>query len=276
MSLDGYIADNQKRFDWILDDATVDFAGLFARVDTYILGRRTYETVLTNGEPPWQPGMRVYVVSRTLPPGERDGVMVSGDDPVALANSLRHETGDGEIWLFGGGQLFAALLGANQSSARCLTGALDGYTFTGSNRDFCMSTTPTLASLIASVHRLSFEPPPVVSQLGWRFHHVGIPTSEPRADELHLPAFGVHIAGFASSPFGVEWMRYAADSPLHPAIKSLPHVAFEVDDLDAALEGQEVISPPGSPSDGVRAAMILVDSAPVELIWFRRNQRSDD
>jgi hypothetical protein len=41
-----------------------------------------------------------------------------------------------------------------------------------------------------------------------------------------------------------------------------------VDDLDAALEGQEVISPPGSPSEGVRAAMILVNGAPVELIWF--------
>jgi hypothetical protein len=48
-------------------------------------------------------------------------------------------------------------------------------------------------------------------------------------------------------------------------------VAFEVDDLDAALEGQEVIFPPGSPSDGVRAAMILVNGAPVELIWFRKD-----
>jgi hypothetical protein len=43
-----------------------------------------------------------------------------------------------------------------------------------------------------------------------------------------------------------------------------------VDDLDAALMGEEVISPPGSPSDGVRAAMIIVDGAPVELISFRK------
>jgi hypothetical protein len=63
-------------------------------------------------------------------------------------------------------------------------------------------------------------------------------------------------------------MRFEDSSPLHPLIKSLPHVAFEVDDLDAALIGQEVISPPGSPSDGVRAAMIVVDGAPVELISF--------
>jgi hypothetical protein len=124
---------------------------------------------------------------------------------------------------------------------------------------------PTLSSL-ASVHRLDHEPPPVIAKLGWRFHHIGIPTKEPRPNETHLEAFGLHVSGFSSSPFGIEWMRYAESSPLHPAIKSLPHVAFEVDDLDAALEGQEVIHPPGSPSEGVRAAMILVNGAPVNLV----------
>jgi hypothetical protein len=66
-------------------------------------------------------------------------------------------------------------------------------------------------------------------------------------------------------------MRYSGDSPLHRAIKTLPHVAFAVDDLDAALEGLDVMYPPGSPSEGVCAAMILVDGAPVERIWFSRN-----
>lgn len=49
----------------------------------------------------------------------------------------------------------------------------------------------------------------------------------------------------------------------------LPHVAFEVDDLDAELEGKEILSPPSSPSEGVRAAMIVHDGAPIELIEFR-------
>ena len=81
------------------------------------------------------------------------------------------------------------------------------------------------------------------------------------------------MSGFSSSPFGIEWIRYAADSPLHPAIKALPHVAFEVDDLEAALEGQEVIHPPGAPPEEVRTAMILVDGAPVELLGFRKHQQ---
>lgn len=135
-----------------------------------------------------------------------------------------------------------------------------------------MSTEATLSSILRSVYRAGHEPPPVISKLGWRYHHIGIPTDTPRPNEKHLEPFGLHVSGFSSSAFGIEWMRYSPDSPLHQAIKTLPHVAFEVDDLDAALEGQEVIHPPGSPSEGVRAAMILVDGAPVELIWFQGNR----
>lgn len=117
MSLDGYIADSQDAFDWILHDDTVDFAGLFARVDTIILGRRTYDVVRAHGEPPWKPATRVFVVSRTLAPESRGGVTIVSGDPVAIASSLRRESGDGEIWLFGGGQLFAELLSGNQVDA---------------------------------------------------------------------------------------------------------------------------------------------------------------
>ena len=43
-----------------------------------------------------------------------NGVTILRDDPVELARSLRHEEGTGEIWLFGGGELFATLLDAGQ------------------------------------------------------------------------------------------------------------------------------------------------------------------
>ncbi len=118
--------------------------------------------------------------------------------------------------------------------------------------------------------RQSHEPPPVVARRGWRYHHLGIPTDVPRPDETYLEQFKLFVSGFPTSPYGIEWMRFEEDSPLHPLIKTLPHIAFEVDDLDAALEGEEILHPPGSPSEGVRAAMIVVDGAPVELISFRR------
>ena len=113
-SLDGYIADAQGAFDWIPDDSTVDFEALFKRVDTYLLGRRTYDTVRATASAPFNAGARVYVFSRTLTPGTEQGITIVREDPVALARSLRNEAGPGEIWLFGGGELFATLLAAGQ------------------------------------------------------------------------------------------------------------------------------------------------------------------
>src|ERR1700690_2180283 len=119
-------------------------------------------------------------------------------------------------------------------------------------------------------YRRDDEPPAAIAKLGWRYHHIGIPTTIPRPDEKYLPQLKIHVSGFSTSPYGIEWMRFDADCSLAEIIKTVPHIAFEVDDLEAALQGREVISPPGSPSDGVRAAMILHNGAPVELITFHR------
>lgn len=115
------------------------------------------------------------------------------------------------------------------------------------------------------------EPPPVVAQDGWRYHHVGIPTEVERPGEEYIAKYKMFVSGFSTSPYGIEWMRFEDGSPIHELIRTVPHVAFEVDDLDAELEGREVITAPGSPSEGVRAAMIVHNGAPVELIWFDRS-----
>jgi hypothetical protein len=118
--------------------------------------------------------------------------------------------------------------------------------------------------------REDHEQPAVIAKLGWRYHHIGIPTNVVHVDETYLEQYKFYVSGFSSSPFGIEWMRFDSDCPLHILIKTIPHLAFEVDDLDAALEGQEIICPPGSPSNGVRTAMIVVDGAPIELITFQK------
>jgi catechol 2,3-dioxygenase-like lactoylglutathione lyase family enzyme len=98
------------------------------------------------------------------------------------------------------------------------------------------------------------------------YHHIGIPTFEVRADERFLPEFGMHVSGYESSPFGIEWMRFEPDSPVPSLVQRVPHVAFEVDDLEAALEGREVLIAPNSPSPGLRVAFVVDDGAPVELM----------
>ncbi len=116
--------------------------------------------------------------------------------------------------------------------------------------------------------RRNHEAPAAVARLGWRYHHLGIPHSTPREGERHLVQAGVHVSGFETSPYGIEWMRFDPQCRVPEIVKRVPHVAFVVDNLDAALEGREILIPPNSPSRGVRVAFILDDGAPIELLEF--------
>lgn len=113
-TLDGYIAGPNGEYDWIPHEPTIDFAGLFAQFDTILMGRVTYEATQQVGAPPFGKKMRVYVFSRTLRPEDHPKVTVVNDDAAGVVAALRAEEGDGEIWLFGGGDLFRSLLDAGQ------------------------------------------------------------------------------------------------------------------------------------------------------------------
>ena len=124
------------------------------------------------------------------------------------------------------------------------------------------------ADLATVSARQDHEPPSAIAVEGWRYHHIGIPTQTPRQGEIYLPELKIHVSGFESSPCGIQWMRFDADAPYPEIVKTVPHVAFEVDNLAAALEGKEILMPPNSPSEGVTVAMILDHGAPVELLEF--------
>ena len=88
-SLDGYIAGPQGDFDWIPQDPAVDFTALFARVDTVLLGRRSYELTRETGATPWPDGTRVYVFSRTLRPEDHSSVTVIDRDAGGVVAVIR-------------------------------------------------------------------------------------------------------------------------------------------------------------------------------------------
>ena len=66
--------------------------------------------------------------------------------------------------------------------------------------------------------------------------------------------------------------EFFSDSPIHPLIQVVPHLAFKVTDLDYELANRQfnVITNPNPPSDGVRVAMIEHNGAPIELIEFNK------
>lgn len=104
-----------------------------------------------------------------------------------------------------------------------------------------------------------------------KYHHVGIPTEISREDETYLEEFKVYVSGYESSSYGVEWMRFESDSPLPELVKTVPHVAFEVDDLEAEIQDKEVLITPNSPSEGITVAFIVENGAPIEFIQFAKN-----
>jgi hypothetical protein len=99
-----------------------------------------------------------------------------------------------------------------------------------------------------------------------QYHHLGIPTSIKKENETYLKEFKLHVSGFEESPYGIEWMRYEIDSPVLEIVKTIPHIAFKVDNLEEELKGKEVIIQPNSPSKGVKVAFIIDNGAPIEFI----------
>jgi hypothetical protein len=119
--------------------------------------------------------------------------------------------------------------------------------------------------------RQDHEPPAAIAQRGWRYHHLGIPYNTPRLGERYLEKIKMYVSGFETSPYGIEWMRFDHDCHVSKIVQTVPHIAFEVDDLDEAIKGKDLLGEVSSPSDGVRVALFVHDGAPIELIEFRQN-----
>ena len=111
MSVDGFIAGPHGEYDWIVMDPDIDFAALFKQFDTAVMGRKTFLAMLQNGGDGAMPGLDVVVFSRTLRPADYPAVSVVNSDPAEHVRSIKAEPGK-DIWLFGGGELFRALLEA--------------------------------------------------------------------------------------------------------------------------------------------------------------------
>ncbi len=101
-----------------------------------------------------------------------------------------------------------------------------------------------------------------------KFNHLGIPTKDRFEGEIDLPDLKMTVSDHENNPYGIQWQRYWDDAPYPELVKTIPHVAFEVDDLQKAIEGKNVIIEPNSPSEGLVVAFIEVNGAPVELMQY--------
>ena len=112
------------------------------------------------------------------------------------------------------------------------------------------------------------EQPNSLSMLGMRYHHMGIPTNVSKPNEKYIEELNLYVSGFDTSEYGIEWMRFEKDSPVSDIIKMVPHIAFEVVNLESAIEGKQLIGEICSPLKGIRVAMIIENGKPIEFLEF--------
>lgn len=115
VSLDGYIADSQKSVHWIKgqDDSAEmldTYTPFFASVDTVIMGKRTYDQIVTELSPERWPytEAETYVFTHELMIDTENIKFVSGN-PCQFINDLRQGIGK-NIWICGGADIINQLL----------------------------------------------------------------------------------------------------------------------------------------------------------------------
>jgi dihydrofolate reductase len=112
VSIDGYIARLDGTFDFLFMPRDFSMAEFFASIDTGIMGRKTYDVAKAVGEGGFGPKLKTYILSRTLPPGERQGKIFVNVSPQALVEEIRQHKGK-DIWLMGGGEIARDFLKAD-------------------------------------------------------------------------------------------------------------------------------------------------------------------
>ena len=108
-SLDGFIARESGELDWLMVATSSSddhgYAAYMATIDTLVMGRNTFEKVLTFGDWPY-PHKRVVVLSSTLAQADTPKILPEGVEvhPGPLAELVDHlyETGAKSLYLDGG------------------------------------------------------------------------------------------------------------------------------------------------------------------------------
>ena len=83
-----------------------------------------------------------------------------------------------------------------------------------------------------------------------------MPAKMPGEGEEYLTVYKVYAGGYQTSEYGIKWMRYEDDCPLPEIVKTMPHIAFEVDDVYEAIKDKKIIIEPNNPSNGVTVAFM--------------------
>lgn len=116
VSLDGYIADRNGSVDWIKgqDDSVEQedtFTPFFDSIDTVIMGKRTYDQIVTELSPNQWPytGATTFVITHDDKNNETEHIHFRNTPVCQLVDELRQQSGK-NIWICGGAQIANQLI----------------------------------------------------------------------------------------------------------------------------------------------------------------------
>jgi hypothetical protein len=104
----------------------------------------------------------------------------------------------------------------------------------------------------------------------FEFHHIGVPVLKEKlsANARYSPLFDMYSEEFSNNlGLKIELHAFGENSPLADSIKTAPHIAFKIKNIEEALKTQKnIVMPLYEPFSGYRCAMILLGGALIELI----------
>lgn len=102
------------------------------------------------------------------------------------------------------------------------------------------------------------------------FDHIGIVTRERHAGESFVDATRVWVTSPRDHAFHVEFLRFEDDATLSGPVRTEPHVAYRVADLEVAIGSHELLLGPFEVGGGfARVAFVSIDGAVVEFMQYR-------
>jgi len=106
-SIDGFIARENGEIDWLPEITDSSFADFLKNVDTVIMGKTTYDQVLTFGEYPYK-GMKSYVFTRNPDQSKDEHAEFVSDVDKFVKENVSNSGKD--IWLVGGAEIISSFL----------------------------------------------------------------------------------------------------------------------------------------------------------------------
>lgn len=121
MSLDGYLADQNKNVDWIEGDGSSEndspwYESFYQSIDTILMGRNTYQQIIQDlSFGIWLYGDKksyIFTSQGNEERGKNKELVFTDRNPKDLIHWLKHRKGK-DIWLCGGSDLITQMVEAN-------------------------------------------------------------------------------------------------------------------------------------------------------------------